>query len=77
MRDLTIIIDKIIEQIPEEQYKDLIDRLRSYKSSAGYSSPEGMSYWWNAVSIALNLRLPYPPVTEWQQKILDIMRDKE
>lgn len=73
-RKIDEVIDKIIEQIPEGEYLNLINRLKSIKRSALYAPPEGMSYWWGFLSVLLNKELPVPPENEWQEKIYKIIR---
>ena len=76
-RDIVEIIDQIILKIPKTGYERLISRLSSFKSSALYSPPESMHYWWDTLSITLNSELNYPPITEWQKEVYKIITMKD
>ena len=48
MRDLTTVINRILEVIPETEV-ELIAELNDNKSSISFSAPELISMWWNEV----------------------------
>ncbi|MBU5333578.1 hypothetical protein KQI61_15370 [Anaerocolumna aminovalerica] len=52
MRDLTVIIDKILNVIPETE-DELIAELKDNQSSVSFAAPELMSMWWNEVHTTL------------------------
>lgn len=72
MRDLSIVIDRIIAEVPEIE-QDLVIELKSKKSSVRCAAPELMSMWWNEVHSTLceyifcNMTL-----NEWQEKVRKI-----
>lgn len=78
MRDITKVIQKIIDCIPDD-FKDkeeLIKELNNRKESAYYTAPEAMFLRWQEVSYILGTHLKDID-TPWKQKIADIFGDKE
>lgn len=73
MRDLYNVIEQTIALIPKDS--DLIESLKDIQDSVSYAPPESMPLWWDEFSDWLNSHLPYPPCTDWQEAILDLIRD--
>jgi len=75
-RNLPIVIEAIVEEIPADTQGDLISSLKDIQSSAAYAAPEGMRMWWGMLMEALDSSLPFPPETPWQEKVLAIVKDE-
>ena len=53
MRDLTDVIDQMLDAGINEFDEDFVVTVRSLQSSAEYAAPEIQSHWWLRVSYAL------------------------
>lgn len=70
MRSLTIVIDRMLEVIPNDEI-DLARGLLDLKSSAEYAAPEIMSFWWNETAEYLNYTVGNS-TAEWAGKVHSI-----
>jgi hypothetical protein len=75
MRDLSAVIDKLLETIPKSE-KSLIAELDDIKSSYEFASPELRSMWWReAAEILANAMKT--PTKDWEWDCCDIFADKK
>jgi hypothetical protein len=77
MRNLVMIIDKIIELIPRSfaERESLIGILEDNKSSYAYAAPEMRSFWWKEVAMNLEAFLGVPD-EPWKKTISDLFSDR-
>ena len=76
-RNLPKVIEAILKTIPAgPEYEGLHSDLKSIQDSALYCAPEGMRMWWSRLTGALSDDLAFPPETEWEKRILGIVKDE-
>lgn len=72
MRDMTIVIDKMLEVIPDHE-RDLIQSLKEKRMSFLYCAPEDVGLHAAYTAEILQDIFPSPDaLSEWQQKALGI-----
>lgn len=70
MRNLSDVVDKMLEVIPTEN-ESLISRVKAAKQSSLYASPEMQSVFWNECFNALVSEIG-EPVEDWQKNVAAI-----
>lgn len=74
-RNLSDVIDKMIEYIPK---KHIIARLKAPQTSSKYAAPESQYLFWKETQDILIEELSNPDnLNGWQQKIVNIFTGKE
>ena len=78
-REIGEVIDRIIEEIPEdyESRTVTVDYLNKVKSDAGFTAPECMAGRWTEAARILQFNLPAPGEQEWVAKIALIFSGRE
>lgn len=77
-RDIVEVIEQMEEKVPASE-KDFLERLKSLRRSAEYSSPETMVLRWEQTGLALAGTFPkdFDDFEDWQKEVYDIWMDKE
>lgn len=76
MRNLTEVLDKMLEEIPDGASNSLKDKLEHHRYNSFYQPPES-SREWQKVSLTLHNEFgKEPPTVGWQKKICDIWMDR-
>lgn len=70
MRNLSDVVDKMLEVIPSEK-ESLRDQLKATKQSSLFAAPEIQSSFWNNCAGILNREIG-DPVEDWQKKVASI-----
>ena len=80
-RNIGEVIDRIRTALPQpvvrSRYEVLDLNLKRIKENAGYTPPESMGREWYNLCHLLEGSLPFPPETDWQQEIADIITAKK
>jgi hypothetical protein len=74
MRNITVVIDKIVKEIPPEHI-EIVDALESLKRSCGYSAPEMITERWYEFCSILSGYIPNPE-KQWELNVKDIFNGK-
>jgi hypothetical protein len=74
MRDLHIVIDQMLAEIPQDQ-KILREDLEQAKSSVLFAAPEMMRHWWSRVAHILARNIQNPQLA-WHHKVVKIWKDE-
>ena len=74
MRDLSKVIDAMLEHVPASEAR-LVDKLKSVRNSSLYTAPEVMGAVWRSVQNLLVCHVGEPTET-WQHKVHDIFVGK-
>lgn len=74
-REITEVIDKLLKEIPDSHA--VVSTIQGIRDSALYSAPENMGLRWRQLCNALEFHFKYPPVEDYEKKILAIITDKE
>jgi hypothetical protein len=72
MRQLSDVINKIIECVPKNEDKIIVG-LKDIKSSVMYASPEIQYFWWNELALFLENELGDPKNVKWKLKIVKLL----
>ena len=76
MRDITSVINKMLNEIPAEEV-GLIASLQSIISSVSFCAPENIGMWWSELHHVVNSHLPTPAeCSPWQMQVGLIYMDK-
>ena len=75
MRDLTNVINKIIEIVPKSE-EDIVLTLEDIKGSISFSAPELMYMWWEETHDALIDCISENPTEDWEYQAWSIFTTK-
>jgi len=75
MRDLTNVINDIIEVIPKSK-ECIVSTLEDIKDSVGFSAPELMYMWWEETHDALIDCISENPTEDWEYQAWSIFTTK-
>lgn len=70
MRNLSDVVDKMLEVIPVEN-ESLINQIKAARQSSLFAAPEMQSVFWNECASALISEIG-EPVVEWQKQVAAI-----
>lgn len=78
MRDMKTVVDRMLEQVPEdyEARDELKRRCDSIVESSSFAAPEMQQHWWSDLQLALIETLGQAD-TEWKIKITKIFAGRE
>lgn len=72
MRELSTVIDQLLDVIPQEQ-RDFREQLNAVKSSVHFAAPEMVSHWWTKAAHLLTRHIPVIQ-DGWHFKVLKIWK---
>jgi hypothetical protein len=75
MRDLSDVVNKMLEKIPERKI-DLIHEFDRLLNDMRYVAPERMHEVWHEVSYILGYEIPHEPREQWEIDVVNIFADK-
>ena len=79
MRDIKIVIDKIVNEIPDEwPYAFMLkSEILGIRYQACYTAPEMHKQLWKNLSFELSRAMPDVKEFPWARKVSNIIRNKE
>jgi hypothetical protein len=75
MRNLSDVIDQILEVIPKRRNTSFIHALKDIQSSVKFAAPEMHSFWWNQCYEILSEETPNP-TGGWKKEVENIFSGK-